>query len=140
MELIWNNPRVLIDGAHNAASIEALMRSLGAHIAYDSLVVVHGCGEDKDVEGMLKQLALGADKVIFTRARSNARSVEPHDLLERFHELTGKMAQSASSLPEALTLASRAVSREDLIVVTGSFQLVGEAKKYLQEKAKGKKR
>ena len=40
----------------------------------------------------------------------------------------------------SLKLAGRAVSREDLIVVTGSFYLVGEAKKYFTEaKNKGRK-
>jgi folylpolyglutamate synthase/dihydropteroate synthase len=34
----------------------------------------------------------------------------------------------AESLPAAMRVASSAVSREDLICVTGSFYLVGEAK------------
>ncbi|MCC7147294.1 MAG: bifunctional folylpolyglutamate synthase/dihydrofolate synthase [Phycisphaeraceae bacterium] len=133
MEQVWAEPRVLIDGAHNAASITALIRSLGAHIAYDSLVLIFGCGQDKDILGMLKQIALGADKVIFTRARANPRAAEPEDLLTRFGEVSGKMAQTAESLEEALRLAGRAVSREDLILVTGSFYLAGEAKKYFAD-------
>ena len=40
------------------------------------------------------------------------------------------MAQTAANLEDALRLANRAVSREDLIVVTGSFHLAGEAKKF----------
>ena len=136
MELAWNKPRVMLDGAHNAASIQALIRALGAHVTYDSLVVVFGCAQDKDVAGMLKQLALGADKIIFTKAKNNPRACEPEDLLTRFAEVSGKMAQVAPTFPEALKLAGRAVSREDLIVVTGSFYLVGEAKKHLAEAAK----
>ena len=130
MEQVWAQPRVIIDGAHNAASITALIRALGAHISYDSLVVVFGTGQDKDVPGMLRQLSLGADKVIFTRAKSNPRAVEPEELMTRFGEISGKMAQTASNLPDALKLAGRAVSREDLIVVCGSFYLAGEARKY----------
>jgi folylpolyglutamate synthase/dihydropteroate synthase len=45
------------------------------------------------------------------------------------------MSQTARTLPEALQLAMRAVSREDLIVVTGSFYLVGETLRYLQQDA-----
>ena len=37
------------------------------------------------------------------------------------------MSQVARSLSEALEVAMRAVGREDLICVTGSFYLVGEA-------------
>ncbi len=140
MELAWREPRIILDGAHNAVSIQALIRALGAHISYDSLVMVFGCGQDKDVTGMLKQIALGADKVIFTKSRTNPRAMEPEDLLSRFSDLSGKMSQTAATLPEALRLANRAVSREDLIVVTGSFYLVGEAKKFLQDLVNKRKR
>lgn len=135
MELAWTEPRILLDGAHNAASIQALIRSMGAHVPYDSLVVIFGCGEDKDVVGMLRQINLGADKVIFTRAKGNPRALEPSELLHKFNEVSGKMAQTAPNLEDALNLAVRAVSREDLICVTGSFYLVGEAKKYLADLA-----
>ena len=140
MEQIWSEPRILIDGAHNAISIQALIRALGAHIAYDSLVMIFGCGQDKDYVGMLNQVALGADKVIFTRAKSNPRAMETEDLLNRFADLSGKMAQSAPNLSGALKLAARAVSREDLIVVTGSFYLVGEARKYFIDAAAKQKK
>lgn len=140
MEQVWNEPRVVIDGAHNAASITSLIRALGAHIAYDSLVLIFGCGQDKDVNGMLKQISLGADKVIFTRSRHNSRAVEPEELMARFIDITGKMAQCAPSLDEALKLAGRAVSREDLIVITGSFYLAGESRKYFTDLGHKKKR
>ncbi|MEM1356406.1 MAG: folylpolyglutamate synthase/dihydrofolate synthase family protein [Planctomycetota bacterium] len=139
MELVHEKPRVIIDGAHNAASLQALIKSLGAHVQYDSLVMVFGCGADKDVNGMLEQVALGADKVVFTRAKMNPRAMEEQDLLTQFADLSGKMAQTASTLPEALKLAGRAVSREDLIIVTGSFYLAGEARKYFLD-ATGKPR
>ncbi len=140
MEQVWTEPRVILDGAHNGVSIKALIRALGAHISYDSLVVIFGCGQDKDVNGMLKQLSLGADKVIFTKAKSNPRAMEPEDLIHRFNDLSGKMSQSAPTLEDALRLAGRAVSREDLIVITGSFYLVGEGKKYFADLATKKKK
>jgi dihydrofolate synthase/folylpolyglutamate synthase len=135
MEQVHEQPRVVIDGAHNAASIQSLIRALGAHINYDSMVMIFGCGQDKDVDGMLKQLALGADKIIFTRAKSNPRAMEPEDLLTRFNELAGKMAQTAPNLEGALHVAGRAVSREDLVVISGSFYLVGESRKYFIDRA-----
>lgn len=140
MELVHQQPRVMIDGAHNAASIQSLIRALGAHVSYDSLVVIFGCGQDKDVTGMLKQVALGADKVIFTRAKANPRAMEPDDLMSRFSDLSGKMAQKTAKLEDALRLAARAVSREDLIIVTGSFYLAGEARKFFIDAANRQKR
>jgi folylpolyglutamate synthase/dihydropteroate synthase len=43
----------------------------------------------------------------------------------------------ARSLPDALEIAYRAVSKEDLITITGSFYLVGEAKKLFASRNNG---
>ncbi|MCA9296637.1 MAG: bifunctional folylpolyglutamate synthase/dihydrofolate synthase [Phycisphaerales bacterium] len=133
MELIWDRPRILIDGAHNAVALSSLIRCVGAHVPYDSMVCVFGCCEDKDVPALLERVALGGDKIIFTKSRTTPRAADPDELARQFAEISGKMCQVARTLPEALDLASRAVGRDDLIVVTGSFYLAGEAKKYLTE-------
>jgi dihydrofolate synthase/folylpolyglutamate synthase len=131
MEMICDDPRIMIDAAHNAASIEALMHAIGQNIPYDSMVVIFGCNVDKDVEGMLHQLQYGADKVIFTRSNS-AKAMSPEDLAEKYTELCGKMCQTAITLSEGLRLANSAVSKGDLICITGSFYLIGQAKVLLQ--------
>ncbi|MBN2138959.1 MAG: bifunctional folylpolyglutamate synthase/dihydrofolate synthase [Sedimentisphaerales bacterium] len=132
MEMIHEDPRIMIDGAHNAASIEAIIHAIGQNIPYDSMVVIFGCNNDKDVRGMLSTLQYGADKVIFTRSNS-PKAMSPADLAEIYAEICGKMYQTALSLGEALHLASRAVTREDLILITGSFYLIGQAKLRLQQ-------
>jgi dihydrofolate synthase/folylpolyglutamate synthase len=128
MEHLCTKPRVIADGAHNAASIEALMRAIGQNVAYDSMVVIFGCCADKDIEGMLRLIQLGADKVIFTEIRS-ARTALVSDLTAKFTELSGRMAQSAKNLADAMVIAEKAITRADLICITGSFHLVADAKK-----------
>ncbi|MDP6693143.1 MAG: folylpolyglutamate synthase/dihydrofolate synthase family protein [Phycisphaerales bacterium] len=135
MELAWNKPKILIDGAHNPTSLQSLIRCIGAHIPYDSMVCVFGCCVDKDVTGMLRELSLGADKIIFTKSHGNPRAAEPQVLQQQFAEISGKMTQVANTLGEAIEIAARATSRDDLICVTGSFYLVGDAKKHLAELA-----
>ena len=93
-----------------------------SNIAYDCL---------KDVEGVLRQLQYGADKVIFTRSNSG-KAMSGDDLAAMYTEICGKMCQTAVSLGEALRLAQSAVSREDLICITGSFYLIGQAKERFQ--------
>lgn len=132
MEILAEDPRILADGAHNAASIEALMRAIGQNIPYDSMVVIFGCQSDKDIPGMLDLVQLGADKVIFTSAGLH-RSAEPKELAATYTERTGKMCQVTDTLDEALGVARRAVTREDLICVTGSFYLVGALKRLLAD-------
>ena len=131
MEIICRDPRILVDTAHNAASIRALIQAIGQHIPYDSMVVIFGCNADKDVRGMLEQLQFGADKVIFTRSNS-PRAMLPQDLEDMYTEICGKMCQNALTLREAIEIAKSAISREDLICIAGSFYLVGQAKTLLQ--------
>lgn len=135
MEMIHDNPRILVDGAHNAASVEALMRAVGQNIPYDSMVVIFGCRSDKDIPGMLEHIQLGADKVIFTDGGA-PRSADPNELAAEYVERCGKMAQVAETLEEALDIAERAVTREDIICITGSFYLVGKATRVVAERYK----
>jgi len=127
MEIVCEDPRILIDAAHNAASVRALIQAIGQHVPYDSMIIIFGCNGDKDVRGMLTELQYGADKVIFTRSNS-PKAVFPSELAEMYTELCGKMCQTALSLKEAIRVAGSAVSKEDLICVTGSFYLVGQTK------------
>jgi dihydrofolate synthase/folylpolyglutamate synthase len=126
MQMISESPRILVDAAHNAASVDALMRAIGQHIPYDSMIVIFGCQKDKDIPGMLRRLQLGADKMIFVETGS-PRSADPTELAAQYVESSGKMAQVARSLEDAMSIAESAVTREDVICITGSFYLIAEA-------------
>ncbi len=126
MQMIAEAPRILVDGAHNAASIDALMRAIGQHITYDSMIVIFACNRDKDIPGMIRRIQLGADKIIFTTA-GLPRSADPNELAAEYVERSGKMAQVAADLDEAMRIATSAITREDLICITGSFYIVAEA-------------
>ncbi len=131
LEVVSRSPRIVVDGAHNPESIGALVKTMGTYLRPDSMVFVFGCASDKDVPGMLEQIARGADKVIFTKAAGNPRAADPRELARKFVELTGRMAQVAPGVREAIELARSAVGRGDAICVTGSFYIVGEAKALL---------
>ncbi|MFQ5590577.1 MAG: bifunctional folylpolyglutamate synthase/dihydrofolate synthase [Phycisphaerae bacterium] len=126
MQLICERPRILVDGAHNAASVHALVRAIGQNISYDSMVMIFACHRDKDISGMIRQIQLGADKMIFTSTGS-PRSADPDELAAHYTETSGKTAQVAPSLEGAMRIALGAVTREDLICITGSFYIVAEA-------------
>lgn len=134
LEQVFDVPRILVDGAHTGASMTALVKAIGAQLRCDSMVVIFGCAADKDVDAMLTEIGRGADKVIFTRAADNPRAADPKSLASRYEALTGKMAQIEPSVKDAINTAARAVSRDDLVCVTGSFAVAGEAKALLDEK------
>lgn len=138
MELVWESPRIIVDGAHTPDSVEACMKAIGAHLRYDSMVAIFGCAADKNIDDLLQKLALGADKVIFTQASGNPRAAKPAELARRFGDLCGKMAQVEPTVKDAINTAHRSVGRGDLICITGSFYVAGEAKQLLAE-AKAKR-
>lgn len=136
LEQVWDRPRILIDGAHTPESVEATIKALGAHERFDSMVVVFGCAADKNIDAMLEKVAIGADKLILTKSSENPRAAKPEELLKRLEQLSTsgpRMAQIEPTVKEAINTAVRAVGRDDLILVTGSFYLAGEAKRLLLE-------
>ncbi len=130
LEQIFKKPRIYIDGAHTPESVRETLKAAGAHLDYDSLVVIFGCAADKDINEMLRELDRGADKVLFTKAAGNPRAVDPDDLLIRFREdIEGTaMAESKASVKDAINSAANAVVGNDLILLVGSFYIAGEAK------------
>lgn len=136
MELVHESPRIMIDGAHTPESITALVRAIGACVPTDSMAVVFGCASDKDIDQMLTEIGRGADKIVFTKSTTNPRAADPARLAARYTELTGKDATFEPTVKQAINAAARAVSRDDLILVTGSFYIAGEAKALLKDKQK----
>jgi dihydrofolate synthase/folylpolyglutamate synthase len=139
-EIVGQSPRVLLDGAHNIDSVRALMKTIGQWLQYEALVVIFGCAADKDVGPMLRALSMGADKVIFTKAADNQRAADPAKLAKMFSDIDGKPAMHAPDLASAVELAKRSLSSNDVLAVTGSLYLVGDAKRLMAAKAGGKKK
>lgn len=125
LEIVGQRPTLVVDGAHNADSIEKLIKTIRDLFSFRRLLVVLGTNADKDLPGMITALA-GIDHVILTRAR-NPRSAT----LARMHDLFGQLApevqiSSVEESEEAMDLACRLASPDDLICATGSLYLAAE--------------
>lgn len=126
--------RYLLDGAHNPGGAAALARFLGEFEAGRSITMVFGAMEGKNVQEMLRTLSSIVDSVVFTRPE-NSRSARPEELsglLPTWFDRSKVCATSA--VRDALRMADAISQPEDLILVTGSLYLVGEAKGHLQQK------
>ena len=129
MELVPGRPDMLLDGAHNRASMERLMEGLAQHFPGRSRVFVFASAADKDIDGILAVLAEmgGGAPVVFTRTE-NPRASAPADLAARFAECGGRGAETAADTGAALAAADRKAPADGLVVVCGSLYLVGEVK------------
>jgi dihydrofolate synthase/folylpolyglutamate synthase len=122
-------PDMLLDGAHNRASMQRLAEALRRHFPDRALVVVFASAADKDIDGMLAVLAdrMGGGPVVFTRT-DNPRAADPADLASRFAAKGGAGGRTAADVPAALDLAAELSAPGGLIVACGSLYLVGEIK------------
>ena len=122
LEHISPNPDVILDGAHNPAGARALARYLERFYPDRKLWLVYGAMRDKSIEEIAGILFPLADELIFTAPQA-ARALRPEALVE----LAGR-GRAAADIQAALKLVQGEASAEDVIVITGSLFLVGEAR------------
>ncbi|MBO6513212.1 MAG: bifunctional folylpolyglutamate synthase/dihydrofolate synthase [Phycisphaerales bacterium] len=134
LEQINERPRVYIDGAHTPDSVRETLKAISQQIRYDSLIVVFGCSADKKIDGMIEELTTRADKVVFTKASSNARAVDPKSLSEMYTERSTKSSEAYGTPTEAIRAAGKSLGANDALLILGSFYLAGEVKALFQAK------
>jgi dihydrofolate synthase/folylpolyglutamate synthase len=125
IEVVERNPTVVVDGAHNADSMEKLLQALHDSFALHRLIVVLSLARDKDLVGIAKAFKY-VDVVILTRM-VNPRAATIENMQEAF-------AQHAPNVEIYMTQDSRAAMNlaldiaksDDLICAAGSLYLAGE--------------
>ena len=136
MEIIAEDPTILLDGAHNPAGMEMLEKTLKEDFEYERLVLVVGILEDKDIQRMLSVIIPVSDVVIVTKSK-NARACEPTALKDRIKEIGyTKDLFVEKSLPKAIDHAKVMAGKKDVICISGSLFTVGEARSYFAKSSK----
>ncbi|HCD37216.1 MAG TPA: bifunctional folylpolyglutamate synthase/dihydrofolate synthase [Candidatus Omnitrophica bacterium] len=126
LEIAGRKPTIILDGAQNTASAFTLKEALKKYYTYQKLILVLGISSDKDIEGVCAMLEDIADKVILTKAW-NPRAEEP----ESIKKYIGKPLEVTSDVKKAIVLAKYLAGSKDLILITGSLFVVGEARKII---------
>ena len=125
IQLVAHDPDVIIDGAHNVASIKVLLDTLAALPPKKTTFVV-GIAADKDVGAVLRLLARRGDAFVVTRT-SNPRAAGTADLKALLEESGAKDVAEAPTLGAALEAARTLTPPSGRICVTGSMYLAGDA-------------
>jgi dihydrofolate synthase / folylpolyglutamate synthase len=128
--------RFILDGAHNPISAKEQVRSLRAQKIRDPWLVF-GAMNDKKSHEMLKVLSGFFSRVILTGIAGNR--AKPVAILVGEAKGLFKCVLTAQNIEEALELARKAANSGATMVVTGSFYLVGEARKILKTSGDGKR-
>jgi len=134
VEVVARRPWLILDAAHNEASIQALVDALRP-VAARRRLAVFGSSRDKDAPTMLRLLAAGFDQLIVTQFLGNPRAI-PADELRQLAEQAAPGRVTLAPTPAAALQAARSLaSVDDLICVTGSFFLAGEILELLRSGA-----
>ena len=126
IQRIRSSPIVVLDGAHSPASMEALCRTLRQSFRYDRVTFIVSLMRDKNLTAIGNIVSQTADFVIATQVLNNPRVMSAEEILDAWENTCEKI--SACSTPEkAITRALSGASPTDLICITGSLYLVGQA-------------
>jgi dihydrofolate synthase/folylpolyglutamate synthase len=112
----------LLDVAHNPAAASQLALTLAGHKG--RTLAILGALDDKDLEGIVAPLDDHVDLWIAVTAGSY-RALPAAEIARRTANVTGRPCLIADSLDAALFSARREAAKDDRILVTGSFYIVG---------------
>ncbi len=131
IEVVQQRPTVILDVAHNLASIEALLAALDERFAAQKSngrrLLLFASSRDKDPRAMLTLLLPKFDQVIATKYVNNPRAVEPEELRSIALALgAANQIETAAEPQAAWQLARERAQPNDLICITGSFFLAAE--------------
>jgi folylpolyglutamate synthase/dihydrofolate synthase len=123
LELVSRRPDIILDGAHNPAGARALAGYIQEIRGDRNVWLIYGAMRDKSVQEIIEILFPLVDKVILT-APDSARAVRPEALLAAAEHPDIELAPDISAALER----ARTAEPEDLVFVTGSLYVVGEAR------------
>jgi dihydrofolate synthase/folylpolyglutamate synthase len=136
IEVISREPLTILDSAHNVPSMRALVKTLREDIPFKRLILVLGLSQDKDIEGILREVVPLADEVILTSS-GYPRAADPRLLEGKVLKLFGRKAHVVGEAKGALEEARRLAQPGDCICVTGSFYLAGRVMEHQGLRVRG---
>jgi dihydrofolate synthase/folylpolyglutamate synthase len=125
-EVIQQKPLIIMDGAHNAASIHVLLLTVKEIFPKSKIILVLAVARDKDILGMAKEFQKHSLKKVILTQFHHPRSYRWRE--EDQNMFLGSDVCFSQNLESAITLARKNVS-EGLILITGSLFTVSEARK-----------
>lgn len=132
LEVVAHQPLVVLDGAHNPSALAAMAATLDDDFSVvGSRVVVLGMLAGRDPDQTAHAIAgVRADLVICTSV-GGARNLDAQ-VLARACERAGLPVEAIADPAVAVQRALSIAAEEDMVVVCGSFRLLGQARLAVQ--------
>ncbi len=135
MEVLCDNPLVILDGAHNSSGIKALEQTLKT-FKDKKVNIIMGILSDKDYDITLKIIAPYINKFIAVEPPS-PRALKSIDLCNYAKKYCSD-SFSFENLNDAVDFGLKDCTEDDVLIVCGSLYLVPLIRPILKEKIKEK--
>ena len=124
-------PNVIIDGAHNPAGMEVLIRTLKQRYLTEEIHIVFTALDDKDIKSVLNMIDEVATSVMITEIhlKNAASGIYIYDASKHPYK------ELELNWQEALEKTLQKVNDHSVVVVTGSLYFMSLARPYLKQKA-----
>lgn len=126
LEMVSSSPGVIIDAAHNYDGAVSLRRALEEYFPGKRTILVLGMLGDKERSKVVAELAPCAEAVVVTRPNS-PRAGDWQVLAEEARRFTARV-ETIESISGAVKAGMAMAGPDDLVVITGSFYMVAEAR------------
>jgi dihydrofolate synthase/folylpolyglutamate synthase len=130
MEIVQERPLTILDGAHNPHKIESLVASLKAAYPAKRITAIVGMMRVKDARAVIQTLAPIVARFIFAApVVYGKRSFPPDELADIAAQVAPYVeTHVVERVQDSVEYALHIVNPDDLLLVTGSIYLVGEAR------------
>ncbi len=126
IQVVSTRPYVILDAAHNWASVTALVRTIDELPCSGRRCLILSTTKDKDSLGLLRQLLPAFDTIIVTQYVTNPRAVPAAELQRLIASMSLRQVHLAPTPDAAWQTARQLTTDADLICIAGSFFLASE--------------
>ena len=127
--MLSREPLIIADGAHNPYSVAKLREALGVYFPARRPVYVVGLSVDKNITGIVDELAQDGATIVVTRSR-HPRAVSQASLAQEFRRAGVEVTQ-IESVEAAINHAIGVAQEQDFVIVAGSLFVAAEAREAL---------
>ena len=125
LQIVDDSPMVLLDVAHNPAGTKALSDALRSFLPRRRIHFVFGVQEEKEYRTMIGQLVPLAEEFFLTQAQWKG-AARPEELAQEARAAEVPF-QVYPQVKEAVSAALDQAGPQDVVCITGSHYVVGEA-------------
>lgn len=139
LEILYRDPTVMVDAAHNPHGAHALAETLKNEFDFESTIGIVAILGDKDVRGILTELEPVIDRVVVTQ-NSSDRAMPTDKLYELAVEIFGvdrtyredNLRSAITYSMEQVTLLNQVSDGVSAVIIAGSVVTAGESRAILR--------